>query len=135
VHNEGAKPTHLGMEKTNGAALRVVRAERIRANQLGQLRGLMDSRRTGGTHFVQDDGNTSARHLPNGFAAGKPASDNVNRAHSFRHFGKLGRSAPGNNLMGINQCPGCSYEDTDDPAKSGVSYLVGERQGTPECSM
>jgi hypothetical protein len=52
---------------------------------------------------VQDDGNTSARHLPSGLATGKSASDDVNRAHYFCHFIKLGRWPPDHNLTGINQ--------------------------------
>jgi hypothetical protein len=102
VHNEGLKAAHLGMEKANGAALRVVRAERVRTNQLGQLRGLVDRGRASGAHFVQDGGNTSACQLPSGFAAGKATPDDVNRAHSLCHFGKLGRSPLDDNLAGIN---------------------------------
>ena len=123
------------MEEANGAALRVVRTERVGTNQLGQLRGLVDRGRASGAHFVQNDGNTSARQLPSGLAAGKPAADDVNRAHSFCHFGKLGRSPLDDNLTGINQAPRRYTKIPDDPAKSGVSHLDSERQGTPACSI
>jgi hypothetical protein len=80
-----------------------------------------------------------ARQLPGSLASGQSAADDVNWAHSFGHFRKLGRSPPGDNLAGINQARRRSYEDTDDPAKSGVSHCTSERQGTPEgnpaCSM
>jgi len=59
----------------------------------------------------------------------------VNGAHSFCHFGKLGRSPLDHNLAGINQRHTPLYEGTDDPATSGVSHLNSERQGTPACSM
>jgi hypothetical protein len=97
--------THLGVKKADGAALRVVRAERVRTNELGQLRGLVDRGRANGAHFVQDGGNAAARQLPSGLAAGKAAPDDVNRAHFLCHFGKLSRSPLDNNLAGINQGP------------------------------
>jgi hypothetical protein len=59
--------------------------------------------RASGAHFVQHDRNTPARQLPSGFAAGEPAANDVNRAHSSRHFGKLGRSPRNDNRTGINQ--------------------------------
>jgi hypothetical protein len=122
------------MEETNGAALRVVRAERVRTNQLCQLGGFVHGGRTNGAHFVQDDGNTSVRHLPSGLATGKPASDDVNRANYFCHFAKLGRSPPDHNLMGINPAHHRYAKIRDDPAQSGVSYSNSERQGTHACS-
>ena len=81
LHNQRAKPAHLGMEETDRAALRVVGAERVRTNELGQLRGLVDRGRTGGAHFMQDDTNPPARQLPSGLATRESASDDVNRAH------------------------------------------------------
>src|SRR6516162_9219256 len=89
MHNERPQPTHLGMEEANGAALRIVRAERIRTDKLGQLRSLMYCSGAERAHFVQHDPHTSARQLPSALAAGKPAPDDVNWAHSFGHFGKL----------------------------------------------
>jgi hypothetical protein len=121
MHDKRLQSTHLGMEEADRAALRVVRAERIRTDQFGQLRSFVDRRRAHWAHFVQDDPNTSARQLPSSLGASKSTPDDVNRPHSIRHFGKLGCWPPGDNLMGINQRPNCSYEDTDDPAKSGVS--------------
>ena len=61
MHNERLQPTHLGMQEADGTALRVVRAERVRTNELGQLRGLVDRGRASGAHFVQHDRNTPAR--------------------------------------------------------------------------
>jgi hypothetical protein len=75
------KPTHLGMEEANSATLSVVRTERVRTNELGQLRGLVDRGRAYWTHFVQHDWNAPARQLPSGLTAGKPAADDVNRTH------------------------------------------------------
>ena len=61
----------------------------------------MDRGRAHWTHFVQHDRNAPARQLPGGLTAGKPTADDVNRAHSLCHFGKLGRSPPHDNLAGM----------------------------------
>jgi hypothetical protein len=68
------------------------------------LRGLVNGGRAVRTHFVQHYGHVSACQLPSGLAAGEPAADDVNRAHSFCHFGKLGR-LPLDDNQGINDGP------------------------------
>ncbi len=57
---------HLSMQKTNGARLGIVRAERIRAHQFGELPGLVGIGGADGPHLVQYHSHAAARELPGG---------------------------------------------------------------------
>jgi hypothetical protein len=58
----------------------------------------MDGRGARRTHFVQHRRHTAARYLPSGFAAGKPAADDMNWPQSLRHASKLCRCLQHDNI-------------------------------------
>ena len=66
AHHQRAKPPHLGVQETDRARRGVVGAERIRANELGELPGLVHGGRAQRPHFVQHHRHAAARDLPGG---------------------------------------------------------------------
>jgi hypothetical protein len=92
-----SEPAHLGVQKADGAPLRVVGAEGIGANKLGELPGFVGRGRKHRAHFVQHDRHTTARDLPGGLRPRKTSADHVNGCESIGHPLKLGvRSLIGN---------------------------------------
>ena len=79
AHDQRAEPAHLLMQQTDGVVLLVVGAERVRADELGERRGLVGRGGAHGPHLVQHDRNAARGDLPSGLAAGKPAADDVDR--------------------------------------------------------
>ncbi len=79
AHHQRAEPAHLGMQQADGAALGVVGAERVRADQLGELSGLVRGGRALRPHFVQHHRHAAARKLPGGLGTGEAAADDMNR--------------------------------------------------------
>ena len=77
LHHQRTQPAHLGVKETDGAALSVVGAERVRADQLGELSGFMRRGRTNRAHFVQHHGHAAARDLPGGLGTGEAAANDV----------------------------------------------------------
>ena len=75
--HQRSKPAHFGMQEADGAAVRVVGAERIRADELGELPGLVRGSRTHRPHLVQHHGHATARDLPGGLGTGEAAADDV----------------------------------------------------------
>ena len=59
---------------------RIVGAERVGADELGQAVGLVGVGAAHRAHLVQDDGHAGLGDLPGGFRAGEPAADDVNWA-------------------------------------------------------
>ena len=68
---------HLGVQQPDGVMLGIVRAEAVRADQLGELVGVVRVGAVNAAHLVKHDGNAGARQLPCGFAASKAAADDV----------------------------------------------------------
>ena len=66
VQHQRAEPAHLGMEEADGAAVRVVGAERVRADELGELLGFVHGSRTHRAHLMQHHRHAAARDLPGG---------------------------------------------------------------------
>ncbi|KAF1042847.1 MAG: hypothetical protein GAK38_04186 [Xylophilus sp.] len=62
------------MKYADGIGLSVVRAERIRADQLCKLVRLMRVCAANGAHFMQNHRNASLRNLPRGFGACETAA-------------------------------------------------------------
>ena len=76
-HDERAEAAHLLVQQADGVVRRVVRAERVGADQLRQA--ARDVRLGGahGTHLVQDNRRTGAGDLPGRLGPGEAAADNV----------------------------------------------------------
>ena len=84
AHDQRAEPAHLVMQEADGACLRVVGAERVRADQLGEFFGLVRGGRAKGPHLVQHHRHAAARDLPCGLGTRKAAADDMDwprRAH------------------------------------------------------
>ena len=79
AHHQRVEPAHFGMQKADGAALGIVGAERIGADQFGELSGLVHGGRANGPHFVQHRWHAAARKLPGGLGTGEAAADDMNR--------------------------------------------------------
>ena len=80
AHHQRAEPAHFLVQEADGAALRVVGAERVRANELGEISRLVHCGRAQRPHFVQHHGHAAARELPGRLRTGEAAADNVNRS-------------------------------------------------------
>ena len=101
AHDQRAEPAHFGVQKSDGARLRVVGAERIGANELGEVSGLMRCGRAHRPHFVHYNRHAPARDLPGGFGTGKAAADHVNGCKSVCHAFKIGRQGRVGNAAGV----------------------------------
>ncbi len=73
------------MEKTDGIAFGIVRAERIRADELGKIAGLMSIGGPLGSHLVKRYGDARPRDLPRRLAPREPAADDVNAGLFLGH--------------------------------------------------
>ena len=78
VQHQRAEPAHLGVKEADGAAVGVVGAERVRADQLGELPGLVHGSRAHRAHLMQHHGHAAARDLPGGLGTRKAAANHVN---------------------------------------------------------
>ena len=77
VQHQRAEPAHFGMEEADGAAVRVIGAERVRADELGELPRFMHGSRTHRAHLMQHHGHAATRDLPGSLGTGKAAADHV----------------------------------------------------------
>ena len=78
VHHQRAEPAHLGVQEADGAAVRIIGAERVRADEFGELPGFMRGGRAHRAHLVQHHGHAAARDLPGSLGAGEAAADDMN---------------------------------------------------------
>ena len=76
-----SKRAHLAVDDADRVVQRVVGAERIGADELGEALGAVRFGAAQRAHFVQDDGNVGLGDLPSRLAAGEAAADDVNGAH------------------------------------------------------
>ena len=97
AHHQRIEAAHFGMQKADGAALGIVGAERVGADQLGELSGLVCGGRAKRPHFVQHHWHAAARELPGGLGTRKAAADDMNRPQGAHHVGKLGASGRADN--------------------------------------
>ncbi len=79
AHDERAAAAHFRMENAHRIVLRIVRAEGIGADELGEAARHMRLGAAHRAHFVKDHRHAGARELPRGLAAGKTAADDVHR--------------------------------------------------------
>jgi hypothetical protein len=77
------------MQKADGAALRIVGAERVRANEFREPRRLMNRGRPGRPHFMEHHGNIALRQLPSRLAAGETAANDMNWPQSIHRFHRV----------------------------------------------
>ena len=82
VQDQRAEPAHLGVEQPDGAAVRVVGAERVRADELGERR-LVRGGRAHRAHLMQHHRHAAARDLPGGLGPREAAADHVNGSLSY----------------------------------------------------
>jgi hypothetical protein len=80
-HDQRAQPAHLPMQLADGVGERIVGAEGVGADELGQAFRLVRFGPADGAHLVQDDGDASLGDLPGGFGAGETAANDVNGFH------------------------------------------------------
>ena len=126
AHHQRTEPPHLGMQKPDGASFRVVGAERVRTNQLGELSGLVHGGRANRPHFVQHHGHAAARDLPGGLGTGKAAADDmdglqVSGPQRVHHVAKLGASRHRHNA---SECGG-NCPSQRQLAANGASAIAG----------
>ncbi len=77
-HDHRAQPAHLGVDESDGIVLGVVRAEAVRADQLGEAVGVVRGRRLARTaHLRQAHLHSGLGELPGGLGAGEAAADDV----------------------------------------------------------
>jgi hypothetical protein len=96
AHDQRAEPAHFLMQKPDGVVLVVVGTERIRADQLGQGRGLVGRGRAQRTHFVQHGRDAARGDLPGRLGSGKPAADDVHCSQALvAHGTRLSRPVSG----------------------------------------
>jgi hypothetical protein len=99
AHDQRPHRAHLLMEQADRIGLRIVRAEAVRADEFGEMVGLM----RGGAlaraaHLRQADAITRLGELPGGFRTGEAAADDMD---IMGHMGALGRTgAAGNAAVG-----------------------------------
>ena len=79
--HDRAQRAHLAMEDADGVGRGIVGAERIGADEFGEVGGLVRRGRPDRTHLVQYDRDAGLRRLPRGFRAGQPAADDMNGTH------------------------------------------------------
>ena len=78
-HDQGAKRPHFLMEQPDRIILRIVGAEAVRADHLGQPVAFMRrSHITPAAHFTEAHFQTRFGQLPGGFGPGKAAADDMN---------------------------------------------------------
>ncbi len=96
-HDDRVQPAHLGVQQADCASGPVVGAERVGADQLGQLVRLVGVCAAHGAHFVQDHGDAGLGDLPGGLGTGQAAADDMNRreAHEGPHSNDLRTSRAG----------------------------------------
>ena len=77
AHDQRAGAAHLLVDHADGIVLRIVGAEGIGADQLGQLVGQMGLGAAHRAHLVQHDRHARLRELPRRFAAREPAAHDM----------------------------------------------------------
>ena len=80
-HDERAQGPHLPMQDADSVGCGIVRAERVRADELGEPAGTVGGGSPQGPHLMQNNGNAGLGRLPGGLTAGKAAADDVDRMH------------------------------------------------------
>ena len=82
-HHERAQAPHLLLEEARGL-VEGVAAEAVRADELGEVAGLVDRRLPRRAHLEEVDADAPAGELPRGLAAGEAAPDDRDaRSHSY----------------------------------------------------
>ena len=82
AQDQRAALPHLFVQQADRVLLRIVRAEGIGADELGQARAEMRLGLPHRPHLVQHHRHPGARHLPRRLAAGQPATDHMHRFHA-----------------------------------------------------
>ena len=80
AHHHRPEPAHFFLQHADGV-IQLVAAERVAADQLRELIGLVHVGRADRTHLVQHDRHARRRSLPRRFAAGETAADDVKSSH------------------------------------------------------
>ena len=83
-HDQRGGAAHLLMQQSDGVGLPFVRAEGVRADELGEGAGLMRLGLLRGAHLVQHDRDAGLRELPGGLASRQAAADHMNLACHVR---------------------------------------------------
>ena len=77
AHDQRARAPHLLVQETDGVVLRIVGAEGVGADELGEIFGEMCLGAAHGSHLVQHHRHAGLGELPRGFAAREAAAHDV----------------------------------------------------------
>ena len=93
-HDQRAGAPHLGVQQPDGVGLGIVGAKGVRADELGEILGLVRRRHRRRPHLVQHDRHAGFGELPGGLRAGEAAADDVNgRMGAFSIVADMGQAA------------------------------------------
>jgi hypothetical protein len=82
------------MQEPDGTRLRVIGAERVGADQLGEFCRFVRGRGPRWPHFVENDRHTATRDLPGGLGTRETAAYDMNRTQSIHHIAQIRLVAP-----------------------------------------
>ena len=122
--DQRAGAAHLLVQQADGVVLGIVGAQRVGADQLGAVVGLVRLGRAQWPHLVQHDRDAGLRQVPGGLAAGKAGADDVDGAgmgcgHGASDKGWAGApQAPSSQGLAAGSVP----DLTQAPGK--ISFLV-----------
>src|SRR5438445_6018205 len=88
----GPEPPELLVQQADGV-LGIVRAQRVRANQLGEAIELVRGRTVYGFLLEEQYGHTRIREEERRFCSGEPASDDHHAFHGDRAYTRAARAA------------------------------------------
>ena len=86
-HHERAETPHLFLEQAR-RLVDGVAAEAVRADELGEVAGLMHGCLAHGPHLEEIDGDPAARELPGGLAPGEAAADDGDAGGHPRQYSR-----------------------------------------------
>ncbi|OQC34704.1 MAG: hypothetical protein BWX64_02735 [Acidobacteria bacterium ADurb.Bin051] len=102
--DERAEPFHLPLEQPGGV-VGVVAPQRVAADELGEIAGLVGRRRAFRTHLVEHHRHPAAGELPGALGAGEAAADDVDARGAGAGHGAAtrgGRGSSGPRARGSN---------------------------------
>ena len=118
-HDERLHPPHFRMQQTDRIGLRIIRTERVGADEFGQPVGLVRISAAHRAHFMENNGHAEICGLPRGFRTGHTAADDVN---GFCHAALNGTCRKNANHLGRSGSEmRIATPDMPTPARGGRS--------------
>ncbi len=85
AQDQRTQRAHLGMQQPDRVLLGIVGAEAVRADQFGELVGLVRGGAFDAAHFAEAHLEAGLGELPGGFGSGEAAADDVDVVHGAAH--------------------------------------------------